>query len=73
MANLPQLLLLNVAFGGLSISASSVTGAQGNIDRKMAFAEHLVFELINPEVKGNALLELSKVTTFLHTFHCLLM
>lgn len=33
----------------------------GNKDRKMASAEHLVLDLSNPDLRENALLELSKV------------
>ncbi|KAH7521214.1 hypothetical protein FEM48_Zijuj07G0009500 [Ziziphus jujuba var. spinosa] len=60
MANLPQSLSMNVGFGGPSASTPSVSGAQGNKDRKMASAEHLVLELSNPDLRENALLELSK-------------
>ena len=62
MANRPQSLSLNVQFGGPSVSAPSVAGAQANKDRKMASAEHLVLDLSNPDLRENALLELSKVT-----------
>lgn len=72
MANLPQSLSMNVAFGGPSVSAQSVAaGSQGNKDRKMASAEHLVLELSNPDLRENALLELSKVNTLLPTFRSL--
>ncbi|XP_070667008.1 uncharacterized protein [Malus domestica] len=60
MANRPQSLSLNVQFGGPSVSAPSVAGAQANKDRKMASAEHLVLDLSNPDLRENALLELSK-------------
>ncbi|RXH70458.1 hypothetical protein DVH24_007714 [Malus domestica] len=60
MANRPQSLSLNVPFGGPSVSAPSVTGAQANKDRKMASAEHLVLDLSNPDLRENTLLELSK-------------
>ncbi|CAN6675229.1 unnamed protein product [Malus baccata var. baccata] len=60
MANRPQSLSLNVPFGGPSVSAPSVAGAQANKDRKMASAEHLVLDLSNPDLRENALLELSK-------------
>ena len=65
MANLPQSLSLNAPFGGPSASATSSAAAAGgapaNKDRKMASAEHLVLELSNPDLRENALLELSKV------------
>ncbi|KAM2658232.1 hypothetical protein EV2_020969 [Malus domestica] len=60
MANRPQSLSLNVPFGGPSVSAPSVAGAQANKDRKMASAEHLVLDLSNPDLRENTLLELSK-------------
>ncbi|KAM1740652.1 hypothetical protein ACFX14_010941 [Malus domestica] len=60
MANRPQSLSLNVQFGGPSVSAPSVAGAHANKDRKMASAEHLVLDLSNPDLRENALLELSK-------------
>ncbi|KAG2682345.1 hypothetical protein I3760_11G187000 [Carya illinoinensis] len=60
MANLPQSLSMNAPFGGPSASAPTVAGAPANKDRKMASAEHLVLDLSNPELRENALLELSK-------------
>lgn len=51
------------AFGGpgSSSSANSASaGSQGNKDRKMQSAEQLVLDLSNPELRENALLELSK-------------
>lgn len=62
MANRPQSLAMNVSFGGPSASVPSIAGAQANKDRKMASAEHLVLDLSNPDLRENALLELSKVT-----------
>lgn len=53
---------MNVSFGGPSTSVPSIAGAQANKDRKMASAEHLVLDLSNPDLRENALLELSKVT-----------
>ncbi|KAI5674776.1 hypothetical protein M9H77_15140 [Catharanthus roseus] len=69
MANLPQSLSMNAAaaaFGGQGQSsanpAAAVGGAQGgNKDRKMQSAEQLVLDLSNPELRENALLELSKL------------
>ncbi|KAB1215164.1 hypothetical protein CJ030_MR4G001392 [Morella rubra] len=61
MANLPQSLSMNAPFGGPSSSAPTAAGAPANKDRKMASAEHLVLELSNPELRENALLELSKI------------
>lgn len=63
MANRSQSLSINVPYGGPSVSAPSIAGAQANKDRKMASAEHLVLDLSNPDLRENALLELSKVTT----------
>ncbi|CAB4265399.1 unnamed protein product [Prunus armeniaca] len=60
MANRPQSLAMNVSFGGPSASVPSIAGAQANKDRKMASAEHLVLDLSNPDLRENALLELSK-------------
>ncbi|KAG2394682.1 uncharacterized protein HKW66_Vig0079430 [Vigna angularis] len=64
MSNLPQSLSMGAAFGGGGPpSSSGGTGAQGSgggKDRKMASAEQLVLELSNPELRENALLELSK-------------
>jgi len=63
MANLPQSLSLNSPFGGPSASTPTAgPGAPPNKDRKMASAEHLVLDLSNPDLRENALLELSKVT-----------
>ncbi|KAA8523646.1 hypothetical protein F0562_010069 [Nyssa sinensis] len=59
MANLPPSLSMNVSFGGPS-SSSNAGGAQGNRDRKMQSAEQLVLDLSNPDLRENALLELSK-------------
>lgn len=67
MSNLPQSLSMNAAAFGVgggippSPSATSQSSA-ANKDRKMASAEQLVLELSNPELRENALLELSKVT-----------
>lgn len=63
MANLPQSLSVNAPFGGPSTSAP-VAGAPASKDRKMASAEHLVLDLSNPELRENALLELSKVPNY---------
>ncbi|XP_050220031.1 uncharacterized protein LOC126670364 isoform X2 [Mercurialis annua] len=64
MANLPQSLSMNGQFigggGGPSASAQIAGGAPANKDRKMASAEHLVLDLSNPDLRENALLELSK-------------
>lgn len=63
MANLPQSLSMNAPFGGgpSASSPSAAAGAGANKDRKMASAEHLVLDLSNPDLRENALLELSKV------------
>ncbi|KAJ6893899.1 hypothetical protein NC652_027848 [Populus alba x Populus x berolinensis] len=61
MANLPQSLSINTPFGGPSASnPAAAAGAPANKDRKMASAEHLVLDLSNPDLRENALLELSK-------------
>jgi len=68
MANLPQSLSMNAPFGVPSASnpaSAAVAGAPANKDRKMASAEHLVLDLSSPDLRENALLELSKVTTAL--------
>ncbi|KAL0719072.1 hypothetical protein Bca4012_068396 [Brassica carinata] len=56
MANLPPSLSMGTPFGGPSTSA----GAPANKDRNLASAEQLVLDLSNPELRENALLELSK-------------
>lgn len=61
MINLPQSLSMNASFGGPSASNPAAAGAPGNKDRKMVSAEHLVLDLSNPDLRENALLELSKV------------
>nr|VDC71967.1 unnamed protein product [Brassica rapa] len=57
MANLPPSLSMGTPFGGPSTSAA---GAPANKDRNLASAEQLVLDLSNPELRENALLELSK-------------
>ncbi|WMV48758.1 hypothetical protein MTR67_042143 [Solanum verrucosum] len=63
MANLPQSLSVGVSSfrgrGGMSSSSSSA-GAPVNKDRKMQSVEQLVLDLSNPNLRENALLELSK-------------
>lgn len=64
MANMPQSLSMSVPFGGgPSGSVPIIAGgaAQPNKERKMASVEQLVLDLSNPELRENALLELSKV------------
>ncbi|KAK9133300.1 hypothetical protein Scep_012828 [Stephania cephalantha] len=66
MANQPQSLSMNPPFGGPSASASTGAAAAAaaaqvnNKDRKLASAEQLVLELCNPDLRENALLDLSK-------------
>lgn len=55
---------MNAPFGGPPSSAANPAGAQVNKERKLASAENLVLELSNPELRENALLELSKVESF---------
>jgi len=65
MANLPQ----SISMSGASFGASSVSATK---DRRMASVEHLVLELSNPDLRENALHELSKVMLyrfFLFQFH----
>jgi len=62
---------MGAAFGGGPPSSSSGAGTQGSgagKDRKMASAEQLVLELSNPELRENALLELSKVSPYKQSF-----
>jgi len=54
MANLPQ----SISMSGGSFGAPSVSATK---DRRMASVEHLVLELSNPDLRENALHELSKV------------
>ncbi|CAL5405514.1 unnamed protein product [Camellia sinensis] len=60
MANLPQSLSMNSPFLGSASSAANAAGPQPSKDRKMQSAEQLVLDLSNPDVRENALLELSK-------------
>ncbi|KAK1584371.1 hypothetical protein Q3G72_032380 [Acer saccharum] len=70
MANFPHSLPLNTLSGGVPSPANpkaavaTAAGAAGeavvNKDRKMTLAEQLVLDLSNPELRENALLELSK-------------
>lgn len=68
MANLPQSLSVGMGGGGgfgggggaLSSSSSSGAGAPVNKDRNMQSSEQLVLDLSNPDLRENALLELSK-------------
>ncbi|XP_054819474.1 uncharacterized protein LOC129318629 [Prosopis cineraria] len=60
MANLPQSLSMNAPFGAPGASAQNAASTQVNKERKLASAEHLVLELSNPDLRENALLELSK-------------
>ncbi|KAA3477862.1 cell differentiation protein RCD1-like protein [Gossypium australe] len=60
MMNMPQNLSMNAPFGLPSTSNPTSAGVPATKDRKMASAEHLVLELSNPDLRENALLELSK-------------
>ncbi|XP_010536031.1 PREDICTED: cell differentiation protein RCD1 homolog isoform X2 [Tarenaya hassleriana] len=67
MANLPPPFSLKLAFGGGAVSGAGssaggagLAGASLSKDRKMASAEQLVLDLSSPELRENALLELSK-------------
>lgn len=61
MSNLPQSISMNAPFGGPGPSIPSASGAPPTKERKMAFSEQLVLDLSNPDLRENALLELSKV------------
>lgn len=65
MANLPRALSVRVgdSRGGASSSSSGAI-APANKDREMQIAALLVLDLINPALRENALLELSKVYSF---------
>lgn len=65
MANLPPSLSMGTPFGGPSTSAA---GAPANKDRNLASAEQLVLDLSNPELRENALLELSKVLLLIYNW-----
>ncbi|CAI0436348.1 unnamed protein product [Linum tenue] len=60
MANLPNSLSMNAPFGGPGGPNPGAAGAPAGKERRMASAEHLVLELSNPDLRENALLELSK-------------
>ncbi|XP_030542865.1 CCR4-NOT transcription complex subunit 9 isoform X1 [Rhodamnia argentea] len=61
MPNLPQSLSMNAPFGaGPGAPAPGPGGPPPSKDRKMASAEQLVLDLCNPDLRENALLELSK-------------
>lgn len=65
MANLPSTLSVSSSFGGSTPSspAAAVSGGattQATKDRKIASAEQLVLDLCDPELRENALLDLSK-------------
>jgi hypothetical protein len=71
MANMQPSLNMPPSFAGASPpSPSSLAGGGGgplmgqvSKDQKMASAEQLVLDLCDPELRENALLELSKVST----------
>ncbi|KAL0362288.1 UNVERIFIED_CONTAM: CCR4-NOT transcription complex subunit [Sesamum calycinum] len=62
MANLtPSLNLKAPPFEvGSSSTIAAAAAAAANMDRRMQSAEHLVLDLCNPDLRENALLELSK-------------
>ncbi|XP_043688837.1 CCR4-NOT transcription complex subunit 9-like isoform X2 [Telopea speciosissima] len=69
MSMLPQSFSLNPSFSGsnptsASANANVANAAHANKDRKMASAEQLVLELSNPDLRENALLDLSKREIF---------
>ncbi|KAG5546573.1 hypothetical protein RHGRI_018669 [Rhododendron griersonianum] len=60
MANLPQSLSMNSPFGSPSVNAVGAQPKKDNSNRNMQSAEQLVLDLSNPDLRENALLELSK-------------
>ncbi|XP_043689351.1 CCR4-NOT transcription complex subunit 9-like [Telopea speciosissima] len=56
----PPSFSLDPPFSGPNSNSASANSAQANKDCKMASAEQLVLELGNPDLRENALLELSK-------------
>jgi len=64
MANQPRLLPTNSVFVGSSGPTRrpiNRAGDKSNMDRKMQLAEKLVQDIADPNLRENALLELSKV------------
>lgn len=62
MANFPQSLSVGVdGFGGGASSSSPGARAPANKDQRVQSVEELVLDLINPDLREKALLELSKV------------
>ncbi|XP_010241638.1 PREDICTED: cell differentiation protein RCD1 homolog [Nelumbo nucifera] len=57
---LPQSVSPSPPFGGPNTSSANPNTAQASKDRNMASAEQLVFDLSNPDLRENALHELSK-------------
>lgn len=74
MTNLPQSFSIGAGggfggFGGVASPSLVGAGTSANNDRNMQSAEQLVLDLTNPELRENALLELSKVYSFhFHVF-----
>nr|DAD48752.1 TPA_asm: hypothetical protein HUJ06_018689 [Nelumbo nucifera] len=60
MENLPQSLSLNLPFANPNASSANPSAALLKKHRKMASAEQLVIDLNNPDLRENALHELSK-------------
>ncbi|KAF8410763.1 hypothetical protein HHK36_003300 [Tetracentron sinense] len=60
MENLPQSLSLNPHFAGPSASSANTGAPQANKDRKLESLEQLILELSNPDLRENALHDLSK-------------
>lgn len=61
MVTVPQSPSSNTPYTGAGSSATNGGGAPANMVRKMESAEQLVLDLSNPDLRENALLELSKV------------
>ncbi|KAF7112250.1 hypothetical protein RHSIM_RhsimUnG0248500 [Rhododendron simsii] len=60
MVTVPQSPSSNTPYTGAGSSATNGGGAPANMVRKMESAEQLVLDLSNPDLRENALLELSK-------------
>ncbi|XP_058210981.1 uncharacterized protein LOC131323285 isoform X2 [Rhododendron vialii] len=64
MVTVPQSPSSNTPYTGAGSSATNGGGAPANMARKMESAEQLVLDLSNPDLRENALLELSKRELF---------
>lgn len=69
MVTVPQSPSSNTPYTGAGSSATNGGGAPANMVRKMESAEQLVLDLSNPDLRENALLELSKVCVCVYFVH----